>query len=419
MIDISYDKLFSVELLHKYSADNACNDFTVIPSAATKQLLGNYRIQVRQIANILNAWINLDPAALESTPSVRKPFIIPEEGLQLTFFMILNNPLFFNYTNLPTANNNGSIYYFTNRNVNKGNNKNFLTGNLKDFATSSYSFEDILANGGSVYQSLKNNNITSSPADLSNINSWRQVLYPDPNNPTSNIADPNRFMSAADVLSWLPSVSRISFAPGQPITPVVTVNVSGYSGSGNYNNNLPAININNSDNHSSFPLDLSGLQQGKYLISVNGFPQKPIYLNDELNRTKVFGVIEIFVESSLAAPYLILNQQVAHKNELNFPLYTIYFLNRATIWKYILRRQSSATITDTGINVFTTITPPAVPTTVIQSDFAIPLSENPLTTLKLDTQSIGPPSATPQRLSKDPNDTSFKPVLYSEIFLNY
>ncbi|MEO7046204.1 MAG: hypothetical protein ABI091_12920, partial [Ferruginibacter sp.] len=328
-------------------------------------------------------------------------------------------PLFFNYTILPASNNNGNIYYFTNRNINNRNSKNFLTGNLKDFAAGTYSFEDLLVNGGSVYQSLKNTNITTSPADLSDINSWRQVSYPDPNHPDANIPDPNLFMSSADLLSWMPSVSQMSFAPGQPITPVVTVNVSGYSGSGNYNNSLPAININNSDNHSSFPLDLSGFPQGKYLISVNGFPQKRIYLNDELNSTKVFGVIEIFVESSLAAPYLILKQEPAHKNELNFPLYTIYFLNKATIWKYILKRQTSATITDTGIYSFDTTVPilPSSSTTIIQSQFPIPLSEIPLTTLTLDGKS--PPSPTADRFSKDSNDTNTKLVLYSEIFLNY
>ncbi|MEO8960774.1 MAG: hypothetical protein ABI325_02770 [Ginsengibacter sp.] len=399
MIDISYDKLFSVELLHKYSADDVCNDFTIIPSTATKQLLSNYRIKVRQNGNILNAWINLDPTALRSTPFVKKPFIIPQEGLRLTFFMVLNNPLFFNYTNLPAANNNGNMYYFTNRNINNSNSKNFLTNNLKGFATGTYSFEDLIVNGGSVYQSLKNNNITTLPADLSDISSWRQVLYPDPNHPDSNIPDPNFFMSSEDLLRWMPSVSQLVSAT--PTTILVEDD----------NSNLVLTKTINP----SFPLDISGLIPGKYFLTIGANPQISIYLNDELSNTQVFGVIDILVESTLTTGYKILNSA---DSSLLSPAYSIYFLNRATIWKYkFISTNNSVTITDsTDFYQFAQPSTPTSPTTIL-SQFAIPLSETPLTTLTLNGKS--PPSPTADRFSKDPDDTNTKPVLFSEIFLNY
>lgn len=396
MIDISYDTLFSVELLHKYSADGICNDFTIVPSAATKQLLSNYRIIVKQYGNILNAWIQLDPDGLALVPSIKKPFIIPQEGLQLTFFLLLNNPLFFNYTGIQAANSNGNIYYFSNRNGNSSNNKNFLTSSLNHLAPT-YSVEDLIVKGGSVYQSLKDKNSDA----LNNMNSWRQVMYPDPNNPGSNIPDPNRFMSAGDSLTWMPSVSQ--FAPDT----ATNIEIKDYKGNSLYTKTIKP----------SYPLDLSDLKAGKYLLIIGANPQTSIYLNDELNNAQVFGVIDIFIESTLDINYLILNQDTAHKNELISPPYSIYFINKATIWKYILTStNNSAEITDSShIYQFSQPATPTSPTTIL-SQFSIPLSETPLTTLTLDGKS--PPCATADRLSKNTEDVT-DTHYYSEIFLNY
>lgn len=395
MIDISFDKLFSVELLHKYSADGTCNDFTIVPSAATKQLLDNNQIIVKQNDNVLNAWIQLDPTALELNPQVKKPFIIPNEGLQLTFFMISTNYLFFNYTGIQRANNNGNIYCFSNRNINNTNNKNFLTGSLNDYHGGTfYSTEDIVINGGSVYQSLKNNNADA----LNNLNSWRQVMYPDPNNPGLNIPDPNRFMSSADLLKWMPSFTQLAS------TTATQVAVNDYAGNLIYTKTIQP----------SYPLDLSDLNDGKYLLTIGTDPQIPIYINNELSKTQVFGVIDIFIDSTLPGTYKILDSV---NSTLLQPTYSIYFLNRATIWKYVLRStNANATVTDSS-NIFQFAQPiPKTSPTTILSQFSIPLSEAPITTLSLDGKS--PPSATADRLNKniqDLNDTHY----YSEIFLNY
>jgi hypothetical protein len=102
MIDIKYAQLFSVELLHKYPVDQACTDFTIVPSLPTKQILDDNRIIMKQYNNKLYAGANLDPDQLKLNLPVQKPFIVPAEGLQLTFFLLLNNPTFYNYTSLIT-----------------------------------------------------------------------------------------------------------------------------------------------------------------------------------------------------------------------------------------------------------------------------------------------------------------------------
>ena len=119
MVDLKYGQLFSVELLHEYARDNVCKDFSILASDETKRLLADYRIVTKQFGNILYAGIDLEPNELSLSPPKQIPFILPEKGLRLTFFLVLNNPLFYNYTNQCKANNNGAVYYFTNRNNNK------------------------------------------------------------------------------------------------------------------------------------------------------------------------------------------------------------------------------------------------------------------------------------------------------------
>ena len=394
MIDIKYGQLFSVELLHKYTGNQLCNDFTIVPSLRTQHILNNHRIVVKQYDNVLYAGVDLDPEPLKLTPPLYKPFIVPEEGLQLTFFLLLNNPLFFNYTSIQAANNNGNVYYFSNRNNNISNGKKFLTGGLPGFVSGTYSYEDIVVDTGITFQSVSENN----SANLNSTN-WRQL-------------GSDRFMSGADLLSWVPPVSQFAL---NPATPVIDVEVTGYDGSGNYTQPVFTTTINNPGNLPSFRLDLSSLEIGKYLLSINGTtPPKPIYLNNELSNIRIFGVIDLFVESTMPDAYKILNAN----NELQSPLYSIYFLNRATIWKYILTStNSSAIITDSAnLYHFAQPTTPTSPTTIL-SQFPIPLSETPLT-LKLDGQDIPrPPCAGAERLNKvNPGPGT---VYYSEIFLNY
>lgn len=405
MTEINYSHLFSVELLHKFTTDNKCNDFTIVPSAATARLLNDYRIIVKQNENVLHTLIQLDPAGLASTPPVQKPFIVPAEGLQLTFYMTLNNPLFFNYTSLAAANNNGNIYYFTNRNANSSNNKNFLSASL-GFTAGVYSLEDLVISGSSVYESLINSN-SDNPAVIT---SWRQVMYPNPANSAQNIPDPNRFMSQRDLIQWMPAISTQSLLSA---IPVINVQITDHTGS-----TITLPPVFNTENLMSFTLNLSSLQKGKYKLQINdGSEPRFIYLDDELSNAQIFGVIDIFVESTLAAHYLILNQDPAHKDELLSPTYSIYFLNRATIWKYILlRSDGTINITDSSnIYKFSQPLPHTSPTTIL-SDFSIPLNEAPVGSLILDGKS--PPSATPYRLSyntADSNDTHY----FSEIYLNY
>ena len=117
MTSINYNLLFSIELLHNYFANGRCNDFTITPSAQTSALLQGYKIVAKQNGNQLYAGIATDGSGNVS--------IVPADGTRFTFYLQLNNPLFWNYTNLRSLFPQNSVYYFTNRIDNKSNGKSF------------------------------------------------------------------------------------------------------------------------------------------------------------------------------------------------------------------------------------------------------------------------------------------------------
>src|SRR6185437_6924669 len=140
------------------------------------------------------------------------------------------------------------------------------------------------------------------------------------NNSTTGLSTTNwrnlgtdRFMSAADQLRWIPSISSLALA-----TPT-NIEVKDDKG------NVALSKIIKP----SFPLDISGLIPGKYFLTIGANPQPSIYVNDELANAQVFGVIDLFIENTLPTGYEILN---AADNSLLSPTYSVYFLNRATVW---------------------------------------------------------------------------------------
>ncbi len=390
MTSITYSFLFTVELLHKFSASQACTDFTIIPSAQTASVLEGHKMLVKQYDNKLFAWVQVDESG--------KPFILPEQGMQLTFFLQLNNSLFFNYTNLPSSYPSGKVYYFTNRNNNISNGKKFLSGDILLYDSSkTYNIGDVAINNTStVFQAIRSSS-AATPFNLSDTNHWVQI-------------DNNQYMTETDNLQWLSPLSTFKFAAPQS---TATIMVLGYNTAANdYTTLVLSKTISFTKPVSSFELDLSTLPVGKYILNINGAVQN-IYLNDELNGTSVFAVIDIFNEATLATQYQLLD----NSNNLSSPDFSIYFLNRSTIWKYILASSPNGDIADNAGIYHFIITSPVSNT--IFSTIPIPLNEKALDlTLTIGSQDFTPIAcATPQRLA---HQTIENEVYYcSEIFLNY
>jgi hypothetical protein len=393
-MDLQYDILFSVELLHKFFTDQLCRDFTIAPSQLTAQTLSGHRMIIKACQNELYA-------AIQSN-SGGTPFIAPEEGTQMTFFLTLKNSLFFNYTNLPSAWPSGKLYYFTNRNNNGSDGKNFLTANTPFDNTRTYAAGDLALNAtGTVFEAIGTSTGNPPPADNVSSSLWRQI---DP------VTARNRYLSETDALQWLPSRSTYSFTTPQGSS--VTQDWAYEKATGDYTLSVISQTVNYPTPVPSFTLDLSTLPPGKYKLTVNGTTQN-IYINDELTGANALAVIEIFQDSSLAPAYRMLSAG----GTLLSPVYSVYFLNRSTIWKYVSAGSAIAGLTDNA-NVYQFIIPNPNVNTVFSAT-PIPLSEAALSlSLKIGTQNYSPVEcASPQRLVTTAQPGGTYPC--SEIFLNY
>jgi len=386
MTDTKYGILFTVELLHKYFVDTNCDDFSITPSQRTQSFMSGNKILAKQYDNKLYTGLTSDAAD--------KPVDTLPANMQLTFFLQLNNPLFFNYTNLPFTWPSGKIYYFTNRNNNTAGTKNYLSQFLVYDNAKTYSPGDVVTDGaGAVFQSIKSGH--GIDPSLANSDNWTMV-------------DNNQYASEADALQWLPSVSTYNFSAQQI---VASVDVYGYNiAAKDYTNNILSKKQGFLKPMLAFTLDLSMLQPGKYRLVVNGVEQW-VYINDELTGRQVLAVVDIFNDSSIAAAY----QFLKGTGEFASPEYSIYFLNRYTIWKYVLASGTAGTVTDPlGKYGFA---PPSGG--VVYSLKPIPLSEQALKfSLLVNSVPYAPiECASPQRLVK------YKPAAdtysCSEIFINY
>jgi hypothetical protein len=392
MTHINYEYFFQLEVLHRYFTDAICDDFIITPSAQTQSVLKGNKMLAKQYGNKLFVGLQVDDAG--------KAFMTPSTDLQLVFFLRLNNPLFFNYTNLPFSYPAGKVYYFSNRNTNTANSKNFISQAAAYNNATNYHPGDIVAdNTGTVYENIKGcKGVTPTPAHKVN---WMVI-------------DKNQYVSEADALQWMPSVSTFTFTSPQNSA---VINVNGYDlNTKNFTKNVLSKTIPFAQSTTNFTLNLSSLPTGKYQLTVNGVSQL-IYINDELTFQPAFAIVEIYNDNSLAAAYKLLNGTT-----LKSPLYTIDFLNRATIWKYILHSTSKGVITDTSGFGF-----PTTDASTIISQTPIPLTETPLhVSLKVsvvDSVSVTPFTVSdvacpsPQRLTNFING----PDKYacSEIFLNY
>lgn len=362
MISVNYQPLFTIELLHNYFASGACTDFIITPTARTVNVLNGYKIKTKQYGHKLFTAIQSDPSIPAGQPP--KPFIIPGADMQLTFFLQLNNPLFFNYTALPFSNPANNIYYFTNKSNNIHNGKNLLSDDV--------------------------------------------------------------FVTENAALTWLPSRSTYQLPPH---TPAVDIEVSKFDNPPDHFTLVLSKHINLGTDASSFTLDLAALPPGKYKLKVNA-DEQIIYLNDELNSAQTFAVIDIYNDGTIQNNYQLLDAS----RQLNAPLFTVQFLSRSTIWKYVLLSDATNkldpdfTYVDVGITEETgTYIFHKTDIATIYSATPIPLSETPLSlTLTIDTDhplhswsysKIA--GATPQRLSICQPGPGPEVFPCSEIFLNY
>lgn len=144
--------------------------------------------------------------------------------------------------------------------------------------------------------------------------------------------------------------------------------------------------INNSNNVFNHSFDLQRHGTGRVKFLIDGTEKASFYSIRSGEQAELFGVVEIIYKATLPAAYQFLNadHSIASKT------YRIAFTTRQTKWRYIITRKFNPAITSVTVGKtngspinFSLLggTPPG--TFIATSDNPIPLSEVPLTGIKL------------------------------------
>ena len=91
---MKFTRLFRLELRHDYHANNRCTDFDLVPTAATQKRLKQQRMRLRTFGYGLEV--------LAEITASDELFIDLGTGIELEFLLLLRNPAFVQFTQLPT-----------------------------------------------------------------------------------------------------------------------------------------------------------------------------------------------------------------------------------------------------------------------------------------------------------------------------
>lgn len=407
-MDINYQILFTIELLHEYFMDGKCNALEVIPAEDCKSLFKNINIQWRNTDNKFIALIREN--------DLHEPFINrPPEKLYRKFFdhsifriyLKINDLDFLNYTNTTTVSNN--ISYFNNLADNKiailppALPFLYLSQRISDHAIGQVYLPGDYATEPAtdhVFETIKKHTSTDV-AELADPALWlpkQMHQFPTVNEQITFTGSQFVFILPAAVTEAMMKIWGFNFDPDAP----------------GFTEAIGETEIQKFDVPTSLiKIDLQNIPSGRYKLQVNDETMM-VYYDPRLLEDNIFGVIEIFNHLPATNDYSFLDaiETIQRKN------YTIQFPNRNVLWKYIRKDHKPQTITDTGMTnyVFNLNGDEFI------SDVPIPLTEAVLNTLKLEFSTadfdLSPlPNPSGKRLGKH-NQDSYD-YLCAEMYLNY
>ncbi len=423
-MNLNYDILFSIELLHEYFSNHKCNDLEIIPANDCLAMFTKMNIHWRKKENGLTGLIKVN--------DLKEPFINIPPNIQyrkqfgkniFRFYVALKNPLFLNYTNIELSGLRRKKFYFSNTAKNNETEVRYLTAPIKHYALNIDYVPGNLANDpatGKVFEAIKKHT-SKKKTGLTDAGLWmpkgalklskavkdhiigkhyvaadmvkkngtedsfvavkQHTSKTDAELEDSSLWKPfeqarTQYTTENDLVEY--SSGNFDFPMSAPVNKV-TITIYGF----NYDVEKPAYNLPVTEaEHRNFEkpvlkvnLDLSTLQPGKYEIRINK-EIKVVYFDPLLNSGTMLGVIEIFNHLDGKDDYSLLTDDEKLKNTK----FRIQFANRKVLWKYTRKDSKADSISDIGENAyvfnlhgdnFVSATP-------------IPLSEDVLKTLKLE-----------------------------------
>lgn len=422
----SYKILFSVDMLHEYYQSVFCRDFSIVPSPATAALLKGNQLLYRFINHQLIVLTKVNPGTPGINPDPDKDKVISKLSANacLRFYLVLNNPHFFTITQANQRNFSTHKYYLNNLSGNQFNNLLFLSKPLPAFNMgTAYHTADLVSQGANSFECLADH----SNEPLTNNAFWFQrgaFQYP----------------TTQDNIRIIPTICNYQVETTDAAM-VFTIRAFTLNKTNNtaFDVEVPLLHpqITNDENTRQVQLNLSGLNPGRYRITINDknlHNEDAVYVDDNMYATQAAGVIEIYNHLPAVNAFALYTANDKTKdeplnNKPNWLKYIIRFANRQAIWKYIALRKS---LSDISLNpnpmnydfASTPFPPPPLPSRdadIFLSNKPIPISESP-PAFKLEVLG-GINGESPPAPSPDPQQTGMlvqhNNDFYFNIYLNY
>ena len=358
---LQYRPLFTVEIAHDYylsedlelyGGDSALRnemlvvqnrdyqfsrDLTIAPTADCAQIMRGYRLLFRPTSQGFFVGARVTPVA--GSAGAFTPVVRLDTPIRLRFALSVDNPHFFNMTNLrmdkEAARRETFLYYFSNRADNIVDNSGqgdrlYLSQPLGAYdADAGYEAGELVLQGGMLQEAIED----IQPGTSFNTNSWRQIY---------NDQNPHfQFVSAADRLPLRPAVFNHTVSNASENHAALRILLYDRDGS-----LLDNLRFDAQDPSTTNPtltecsIDLRNYSPGVYRLEVLRIDGTVIpafelvfYLDDILYRQKPFALIECFHEpDGSLGNYRWLDQN--NSDQLLQPTYRIRWKNRPTWWRY-------------------------------------------------------------------------------------
>lgn len=362
---IIYKVLFEVQILHEYFLNRGASVFGSLPQAQKQEMLNNYNIKeyldivptsvtrgqmenyhLKLIKQEHGFFVGIEVNELQpDVPDSKSyaPFIPFDQPLSFSFSLILKNPYFFYFTNLPFDAEGDSIYYFSNRAGLKGSTYPSLALPVAAYeANRAYNAGQLVMFNNKLNEAKIN--IAAADNAAFDQNKWTEL-------------DNNGYVNGNDKTALKNENLNYSFS--QPGVTTALFVIEDFKGKRVFDENLEAPEGEELNSHL---LKLFRLQEGSYTLKVtgdNGYNDEQAFYLQKTNPPKDrFGVLEIIHENNNSqGDYKLMDS--TNDNELVYPLspennrkpvYRILLKNRNTVWRYIFSKDQ--TVTDPNLGDF-------------------------------------------------------------------
>jgi hypothetical protein len=325
---ILYKQILNLELWHDYylgqpDSPTLATDYeiseilTLVPTVHCQQVLKNLRWVFRSQPWGASIFACVEKVNLGDTNTNFQSQIPVDRPYLLTFWLVVRDRYFSNYTNLPLSTPGQQIYYFSNLSANQSH-ALFLTQPLSSYtANTSYQLGELVTHDGKTLEALRNHTANGDNPDTNDWDTFpssqyvsqldrlpKQVLFKTYIIPRADPGEIFRFIlvDANQQETWRQEVT------------VPENHISG-----------EAIAVN---------LNFSEQVPGCYQLRLNNTQVDKFILCDPMTSSNAFALVEIVLNQNLVAPGFSLLQSQGGKTLIQSKTYVIRFKNRATHWRY-------------------------------------------------------------------------------------